>query len=82
MEKYFTAIGGTLSAAFIIWMTSSQLSITTSLARIQDKQLHFTSRLDMVWPRLRSHGEDIAILQKEIEKLCQCSIQLTRPERF
>ena len=35
-----------------------------------------------VWPRLRTHGENIAILKREIEKVCDCDIELEEPEQF
>ena len=35
---------------------------------------------DQIWPRLRTHGENIAILTREIEELCDCKVDLKQPE--
>lgn len=44
------------------------------------KQLHQNDTQQ--WPRLRTHGENIAILRTEIEKLCNCNLHLKEPEKF
>jgi hypothetical protein len=82
MEKYLAPIGGTLTAAAIVWVTSSQLSVTTQLALIQQTQNQQDTRLGQVWPRLRTHGENIHILRDQVENICQCDISLSEPERF
>lgn len=40
------------------------------------------SRIKTVWPRLRAHGENIAILSRQLELLCQCKIELNQPQTF
>jgi len=35
-----------------------------------------------IWPRLRVHGETVAILQRYLEDLCTCDVELKKPERF
>lgn len=40
------------------------------------------NHLNQVWPRLRVHGENIAILTRELEDLCECKIDLKKPEKF
>ena len=35
-----------------------------------------------IWPRLRTHGENIEVLKNEIEDICKCPISLKRPEEF
>jgi len=38
--------------------------------------------LEQIWPRLRAHGENLEVLAREIEDLCQCPVDLKRPEDF
>ncbi len=35
-----------------------------------------------IWPRLRVHGENVAILKRYMEDICQCEVELKKPERF
>lgn len=35
-----------------------------------------------IWPRLRAHGENIQILKRKFEEVCNCTIELKEPERF
>jgi len=35
-----------------------------------------------IWPRLRAHGENLKVLTREIEELCNCEVKLTVPEDF
>ena len=45
-----------------------------------------TARLETsfntVWPRLRAHGENIALMARQVEALCKCDIKLHDPEKF
>jgi len=38
--------------------------------------------INTVWPRLRAHGENLALLARHIETLCKCSVKLNDPEKF
>ena len=38
--------------------------------------------MSQIWPRLRTHGENIAVLKNELEDICKCPITLKRPEEF
>jgi len=38
--------------------------------------------LNTIWPRLRVHDENLTLLKREIEALCNCDIQLNDPEKF
>ena len=38
--------------------------------------------LNQVWPRLRAHGENLALLARQIEALCKCTVKLNDPEKF
>jgi len=35
-----------------------------------------------IWPRLRVHGENVAILKRYMEDVCACEVELKKPERF
>ncbi len=35
-----------------------------------------------IWPRLRVHGENVAILKRYMEDVCVCEVELKQPERF
>ena len=35
-----------------------------------------------IWPRLRTHGENVELLRNEVEDICKCKIILKRPEDF
>ena len=35
-----------------------------------------------IWPRLRVHGENVAILKRYMEDVCACEVELKQPERF
>ena len=53
---------------------------TTTALRLEVATL--LDNQNRIWPRLRTHGENIAILTREIEKLCNCKVELKEPERF
>ena len=38
--------------------------------------------IDTIWPRLRSHGENVEIVAREVERLCDCKINLNEPDKF
>jgi hypothetical protein len=38
--------------------------------------------IDTIWPRLRSHGENVEIVTREVERLCNCKINLNEPDKF
>ena len=50
-------------------------AVKRNLTRIEDL-------MNQVWPRLRVHGENIAILKAEIERICKCKVELKEPEKF
>jgi hypothetical protein len=95
-----TSLGAALTGGLLLWIASSQLSITTEIAVVSrnqevmvEKLTETTSateiRLDaiaalvnQIWPRLRAHGENMEILRRELEELCQCKIDLKQPEQF
>lgn len=41
-----------------------------------------TNNQNNIWPRLRAHGENIAMLREKIEDICQCQVRLKDPEKF
>ena len=57
-----------------------QINETTTAQR--DQMARMELNLNRVWPRLRTHGENIAILTREIEVLCKCKIILKLPEEY
>lgn len=95
-----TSVGATLAGGLLLWIASSQLTITTNLAVVTRNQEviveklldttdsvearldSMTALMNQVWPRLRTHGENIEILRREIETLCDCEITLKTPEKF
>lgn len=38
--------------------------------------------MEQIWPRLRNHGENIEIVRRHIESICDCDIELNEPEKF
>jgi len=49
---------------------------------VNDNLITLRQNQDRIWPRLRSHGENIAILRHELEQLCNCEIVLEEPETY
>ena len=35
-----------------------------------------------IWPRLRVHDENVTILQRHVQELCNCQIPLNKPDKF
>lgn len=100
MSTVLSTVGAALTAGLLMWIASSQLTISTNQAVIINKLeaqkevinisnnntdlqieiLH--ERLNQVWPRLRAHGENIAVVKRKLEALCDCNIDLNEPEQF
>lgn len=38
--------------------------------------------LEQIWPRLRVHGENIEVIKRHLELICDCEVELNDPERF
>lgn len=57
-------------------------SVSLYMARAEKDNQEMREWMSQVWPRLRTHGENIAILKNEIEDVCACKIELKRPEEF
>lgn len=52
----------------------------TTHTKLQDDELR--EWFKQVWPRLRTHGENIVTLKSELEDLCDCTIRLEEPDKF
>ena len=93
LNTILVSIGGTLAAALLLWIANSQLTLVTTTAVMAEQVQHMTQiqteqakrydgLLNQIWPRLRAHGSNIAILAREIESICKCKVKLTEPEEF
>lgn len=56
--------------------------ITQFMVRSQGTDSEVKDWMKQIWPRLRTHGENIEVLRNEIEDICNCPIVLKRPEDF
>jgi len=82
-------LGAGLLMSMLLWVGASLTSLQTTTA-VMAKEMHGVTaamtavdkRLTRVWPRLRAHGENIEVLKRELETLCDCTIKLNDPEQF
>lgn len=95
-----TSLGATLMGALLLWIASSQLSVSKEIAVLASamqhmntqialerddraKELEFiTGRFDRIWPRIRSNSANITILERRLEALCKCEVELQTPEEY
>ena len=69
--------------AVVLYKLEAQEASLDSVTNDIDGQIQILlDNQNRIWPRLRGHGENIAILRQEIERLCDCKIQLQEPEPF
>jgi len=100
ITTFMTTVGAVLVASLLLWIATTQASIITSQAVLQQQfqaqteafnsynQADRTGDLEVkewfkqIWPRLRVHGENVAILKRYMEDVCACEVELKKPERF
>ena len=56
--------------------------MTSYLERKEEMISNLLQNQNNIWPRLRTHGENIQVLKREIERMCDCQVELKQPERF
>ena len=65
---------------------TKQDHIITELAENTSRMNSDVERLDKllarIWPRLRTHGENVTILKRELERVCECKLELKTPEKM
>ena len=49
---------------------------------IQSEQKRLSDLMRKIFPRLRTHGENIVILHRQAEEQCSCKIKMQTPEEF